>query len=44
MEVKIVLAPEFITPVAEIRAQEITPTIEKVVAYIEQEQVEKVTI
>ena len=44
MEVKVVLAPQYTTPIVEIRAQEMTPKIEKVVTFVEQEEVEKVTI
>lgn len=44
MDVKVLLAPEYIKPSAEIKAQEMTPRIEKVVAMLEHEQRQIITI
>ncbi|MCH7321443.1 LytTR family transcriptional regulator [Solibacillus sp. MA9] len=44
MDVKVLLAPEYTKPIAEIKAQELTPRIEKVVAMLEQEQQKKIMI
>lgn len=38
MDVKVLLAPEYTKPSAEIKAREMTPRIEKVVAMLEEEQ------
>ena len=44
MEVKVLLAPEYTKPSAEIKARELTPRIEKVVAMLEEEQRKKIMI
>ena len=38
MDVKVLLGPEYQRPIAEIKAQQMTPKIEKVVAFIKNEQ------
>lgn len=44
MDVKVLLAPEYVKPSAEIKARKLTPRIEKVVALLEQEQRKIITI
>ena len=44
MDVKVLLAPEYTKPSAEIKAREMTPRIEKVVTMLEEEQQKKILI